>query len=346
MDSGDSRHLIPRAGDSSDTFLLPVLAIAMPRRLGMIVTMRARGYARGVTESGASGETADRRAQAFIGRGFRPAVVAGLGRACHPGPTVAVTALVTALAVASGRDAPGCALVAVAVLTGQLSVGWCNDAVDAGRDAAVGRTAKPIVAGLVSARTVFAAAIIALVLCVPLSLACGLAAGAVHLIAVAAAWAYNLGLKATVFSWLPYATGFGAVPVFVAAGLPGRQWPAWWAVAAAALLSCGAHLANVLPDITADVATGVRGWPQRLGPGRVRALIPVPPMVASALLVLAPPGAPSALGWVGLAAVALSGAAGLLLAGRSPKAPFAAAIVCAAVDVVLLIATGTGITSL
>ena len=75
-------------------------------------------------------------------------------------------------------------------------------------------------------------------------------------------------------------------------GLPGAPWPAWWAVLAAALLGVGAHLANVLPDIDGDLATGVRGLPQRLGAATVRALIPVPLLAATCLLVFghAPPG--------------------------------------------------------
>ncbi|WP_307845606.1 UbiA family prenyltransferase [Planomonospora sp. ID67723] len=281
------------------------------------------------------------------GRGHRSPLTAALGlaRACHAGPTAAVTVLTAALATASGRDAAGCAAVAAAVLAGQLSIGWCNDAVDAGRDRAAGRADKPIVGGAVGGRTVWAAAIVALALCVPLSLASGPAAGAVHLAGVGAAWAYDLGLKATVLSWVPYAVGFGSLPAFVALGLPERPWPAWWAVLAAALLGCGAHLANVLPDISDDLATGVRGWPQRLGPARVRALIPLPLLAATGLLVLAPDGSPGAAGWAALAAACAFAAAGPLLGGRSPRAPFAAAIAVAAVDVLLLLAQGTGITA-
>jgi 4-hydroxybenzoate polyprenyltransferase len=252
--------------------------------------------------------------------------------------------MVTALAVAAGRDVRGCAAVGAAVLAGQLSIGWSNDAVDAGRDAAAGRTGKPVVGGMVSARGLRAAAVFALVLCVPLSLAAGLAAGTVHLLGVAAAWAYNLGLKATPLSWLPYAVGFGALPAFVVLGLPGTPWPAWWAVVAAALLGCGAHLANVLPDIDGDLATGVRGWPQRLGAARVRALVPLPLVAASVLLVFGPPGAVDAPRWAGLAVVLVLAGAGLLLGGRSPRVPFAAAVAIAGVDVVLLIAEGTRLT--
>ncbi|GGK66518.1 membrane protein [Planomonospora parontospora subsp. parontospora] len=272
------------------------------------------------------------------------ALLTGLVRACHPGPTVAVTALTTALAAASGRDAAGCALVAAAVLAGQLSIGWCNDAVDAGRDRAAGRTGKPVADGAVGARTVWTAAFTALAACVPLSLASGTAAGAVHLAGVAAAWGYDLGLKATVLSWVPYAVGFGSLPAFVALGLPGQPWPAWWAVLAAALLGCGAHLANVLPDIPGDLATGVRGWPQRLGPDRVRALVPVPLLAATCLLVLAPPEPPGPGGWAALTGAVVLAGAGLLLGRRSPRAPFAAAVAVAAVDVLLLLSQGTAIT--
>jgi 4-hydroxybenzoate polyprenyltransferase len=268
----------------------------------------------------------------------RPAIAWALLRACHPGPALAVTALVTALAAASGRDLAGCVLAFAAVGAGQLSVGWCNDAVDAGRDAATGRGGKPVAAGQVSVRTVFIAAFTALAVCVPLSLACGLAAGAVHLAAVALAWAYDLGLKATALSWLPYAAAFGAVPAFVAFSLPGSPPPAWWAVAAAALLGVGAHLANVLPDIERDLATDVRGWPQRLGTARVRTLVPVPLLAASVLLVAGPPGPIGLWSWAGLAAAALISVLAWLVGGLLPRVPFAAAIVVAAVDVALLFA--------
>ncbi|NEB71712.1 hypothetical protein G3I39_32290, partial [Streptomyces fulvissimus] len=57
-----------------------------------------------------------------------PGRAAGLALACHPGPVVAVTALACALAVGAGLSPARLALAGVAVLTGQLSVGWCNDA--------------------------------------------------------------------------------------------------------------------------------------------------------------------------------------------------------------------------
>ncbi|MFE1962944.1 UbiA family prenyltransferase [Streptomyces sp. NPDC059479] len=269
-----------------------------------------------------------------------PRRAAALLGACHPGPTAAVTLLITGLAVAAGQNASGCALVAAAVLTGQLSVGWSNDALDAARDTTAGRSAKPVVRGAVSARAVGAAALIALALCVPLSLAYGRLAGAVHLVGVAAAWTYNLRLKSTVLSWLPYAVGFAALPAFVTLGLPGQPRPAWWIVTAAALVGIGAHLGNVLPDIDSDLALGVRGWPQRLGPARTRLLLPAPLVAATVLLVL---GRPGALGAVAVAVALLAGIGSSLMGRHRPRLPFLAAILVAGVDVALLLWQGTAL---
>lgn len=269
----------------------------------------------------------------------------GLAGSCHPGPVVAVTTLTTALAVTAGQSTTRCLQTAAAVLVGQLSIGWCNDAVDALRDADAKRHGKPIVSGMVSTRQVWAAAYTALALCVPLSLACGLWAGAVHLAGVAAAWAYDLHLKSTAWSWAPYAVGFAALPTFVALGLPDRPWPAWWVVTAGALLGIGAHLGNVLPDIGGDVAAGVRGWPQRLGRGCVRLLLPVPLVIASAVLTLGPDGPVDRWEMTALALAGTLAATSSVLGHRWERAAFAGAVAVAVVDVsALLLLHGTGIT--
>jgi 4-hydroxybenzoate polyprenyltransferase len=158
------------------------------------------------------------------------------------------------------------ALLAAAVLCGQLSVGWSNDAIDAPLDARAGRRDKPIANGAISRRTVAAAAGAALVADIPLSFLLGWRAGIAHLAAVALAWCYNLGLKRTVFSPVPYAVAFGLVPVVVAAMLPGAPAPVDVLILAGVACGIAAHFANTVGDATEDAMTGVRGLPQRVGP--------------------------------------------------------------------------------
>ncbi|MCX4774588.1 UbiA family prenyltransferase [Streptomyces sp. NBC_01260] len=265
---------------------------------------------------------------------------AALARSCHPGPVVAVSALAGALGVGVGLDGARCALLVAAVLSGQLSVGWCNDAFDARRDASAGRRGKPVADGSVSRPAVWTAAFAAALLCVPLSLACGLLAGTVHLAAVAAAWAYNLRLKATALSWLPYVIGFATLPAVAALTLPGSPGPAWWAVTAGALLGLAAHLGDVLPDIEDDLRNGVYGLPHRLGVTGTALLLPVPLVAASAVLALGPAGPPGWWGAVTLAVAAPTALAGLVLGRYWRKAALAAAVVVAAADVALLLVRG------
>lgn len=251
-----------------------------------------------------------------------------------------MTTLVTVVAASAGRDPLGCVYVGAAVLTGQLSIGWSNDAIDAERDQAVARGDKPIASGLVSRRTVWTAAMVAAIACVPLSLASGWLAGTAHLVGVIAGWAYNLRLKSSVISWLPYAVAFGLLPSFVTLGTPpDHAWAPWWATTATALLGIGAHLANVVPDLADDLATGIRGLPQRLG-SAARLVAPIPLAVATVLLVVAPAGAVGLAGWIALGVVAVL----LVVIASWRKAPFLLTIAVATVDIVLLVLRGDALT--
>jgi len=156
--------------------------------------------------------------------------------------------------------------VALAVLTGQLTVGWSNDFIDRDRDRLAERTDKPIPAGLIPAPVVRNSAAVAAAACAPLSLLSGWRAAAVHLVAVGAALCYNSWLKRTVFSVVPYIVAFALLPAFVTLGAARHRWPPTWTMLAAALLGAGAHFLNTLPDLAADARTGVRGLPHRCGP--------------------------------------------------------------------------------
>ncbi|PWU56508.1 hypothetical protein DLE60_26140, partial [Micromonospora globispora] len=80
--------------------------------------------------------------------------VLGLVRASHPEPAVAVTTVAGLLAWGAGHRPGGVVAVVLTVLASQLAVGWSNDALDADRDAMVGRTDKPVATGAVRRRTV------------------------------------------------------------------------------------------------------------------------------------------------------------------------------------------------
>ncbi|WP_285507061.1 UbiA family prenyltransferase [Actinokineospora sp. NBRC 105648] len=258
-------------------------------------------------------------------------------RASHPEPAVAVTLAAAALAAGLGQTTWGVLAVVGAVLAGQLSVGWLNDLVDAGRDAAVGRTDKPVAIGAVSATTIRTAVIIAAVATVGLSLASGVPAGLAHIVAVGSAWAYDLRLKATAFSIAPYAVSFGLLTAFVTLGLPDPYLPPWWLVATAALLGSAAHFANTLPDLEDDNATGVRGLPHRMGAQASRVAAALLVLAASATLVAGLPR--PVLGLIGLGVAVLVTAVGLVL-GRRPgsRAAFNAMLVVAVLDAAVLVA--------
>jgi 4-hydroxybenzoate polyprenyltransferase len=268
-----------------------------------------------------------------------PSTLPALLRASHPGPTVAVTALTAFLSVAAGHGLRTGLVVTAAVAAGQLTIGWSNDVIDAGRDLKVGRMDKPVARGEVSkalVRWMIAAAAAA---CLVLSLACGLASAAVHLLLlVGSGWAYNLGLKGTAWSGLPYAIAFGALPAVITLALPDPQWPPVWMVAAGALLGVGAHLLNALPDLADDAQTGVHGLPHRLGARKLRWLAPLVLTVASAVAAFGSVTGTATWVWAAFGLCLLL--AVVAMCGRG-RVPFAAAVGIAAVDVVSLVVHGS-----
>jgi 4-hydroxybenzoate polyprenyltransferase len=165
-----------------------------------------------------------------VNRSRRKSTRAGaLIRAAHIEPTIAVTTLAALLALASGLVATRLVLVTAAVFAGQLVIGWSNDLLDAGRDAAVGRDDKPLATGELSANSASAALSAAAITALGLSAALGWRSALVHLVLVVGSGiAYNLGLKATMWSWLPYVVAFGSLPALVSLAAtpptPPRVW--------------------------------------------------------------------------------------------------------------------------
>src|SRR5215218_228854 len=183
----------------------------------------------------------------------------------HPATQLEILHAAPAFAVVGVGLAFGLLAMRAGLLIGnQYAAGALNDAVDADADAPAGRD-KPIQRGVISRRAVATAAVVA-------GVALGPATFALAVVGLACAWSYDLWLKGTMFSAWPFAVAVPVVPLF-GYGAAGR-FPAvlWWAWPIGALLAVATHLADALPDVERDRATGVRGLATRLGVGRAAAV--------------------------------------------------------------------------
>jgi 4-hydroxybenzoate polyprenyltransferase len=265
-----------------------------------------------------------------------------LALSTHPLPGIAVTAIAVILGIGVGLDPWRVIVLGLAFAANQASVGLSNDWLDADRDRAVGRTDKPVARGDISPATARTTAFIAAGLAIVLTIPLGWPAIIAHTVFIVSAWAYNVGLKSTPFSVLPYVVSFGLLPLIVTLALPQAALASPWAIAAGALLGIAAHFANVLPDLADDAATGVRGLPHRMGRRPVGIVIALALAAASACIVLGPGPAP----WFQYAGLALSlviavASATLVITGRASAWMFRLIILGALVDVVLLALGGS-----
>lgn len=262
-----------------------------------------------------------------------------------------VSILALTLGIAVGLDAWRIALLTAAVFAGQLSIGISNDALDAARDRAVGRTDKPIARGDVSVRTAWVAASVTLALALALSAPLGWRMLAAHALFLGSAWAYNAGLKSTPLSVVPFIVSFGVFPSLATLAAPEPAFAPGWAWVAGAALGTAVHLTNVLPDLDDDARTGVRGLPHRLGP-RTSAVIAALAVLTGAVAVLfgAAGGdlaAVSAVSWVFFAAVVAVAVATVVRALARPPARvlFRFVMLAALLLAVQLVASGSALTA-
>jgi 4-hydroxybenzoate polyprenyltransferase len=264
--------------------------------------------------------------------------VVDIARSTHPGPTAVVTVVAIVLAMCAQLAPSQVVLVGVVILLDQASVGISNDWLDAARDRASGRGDKPIATGAVTISAARTSAIGLAVLSVLGTLPLGWPVVLSHLAVLAAGWAYNLGLKATPLSVVPFVIAFGLLPAVAALARPGA--PEWWALAAGALLGVAAHFANVLPDLADDAATGIRGLPHRLGQRTSGVVIGLSTATASVLIV-AGAGLYASLAAAGIALGAIIAVS--VVRGAVGRWLFRVIMLAALLDVALLAAGGSAL---
>jgi 4-hydroxybenzoate polyprenyltransferase len=262
-----------------------------------------------------------------------------LFRSTHPLPSLSVASFAVMFGIGVGLPLEKLGLVGLAVLAQQFSVGLSNDWLDYERDKIVGRKDKPTVRFEVSAKLVRNASLVSAVIALAVATSLGWEVLLTMVAMLIVGWSYNLGLKSNALSALPYAVGFGIVPVFVTLSLATPQLPLWWVMLAAGLLGVAAHFANALPDLMDDRETGVRALPHILGQKVSALAISGAAALASLLVVTQSTSLNLVVAWMGfgLTMGLVITASVLALRPKPPRVIFHLLIAAAFVNVALLV---------
>ena len=240
----------------------------------------------------------------------------------HPGPSVLVTAVLVAIAGLAAHALPdGIRVLQLvgAMLPVQLCIGVINDVVDLSADA-VAKPYKPLVRGAVSRSTAVAVGVLLGLMGLASAATINLATLGFDALALGAGLSYDLGLRRTPLSWVPWWGGMAVLPLegYASVGsIPSRLLTL---VPLSGLIAIGLHFANALPDIEGDRLAGRRSLPVIVG--RPRSLLAGPLALGTAALlavVLAVPlGQAGPLFFSGAAVLALCVVAVVVTRARRP----------------------------
>ncbi|HVA88454.1 MAG TPA: UbiA family prenyltransferase [Chloroflexota bacterium] len=188
-------------------------------------------------------------------------------RLLHPFPSALVTGssfLFAELATGGRADPWVLARLVLSVACSQGAIGAANDVVDRDLDAAT-KPWKPVARGVISRKAAAILAGVLSLLCLALSASLPLPTVLAALVGLGCGLAYDLKLKRSRWSWLPYGLAIPTLPVWAWAAtgkLSGRLAPAY---PLGLLLGLAIHLANTLPDLEGDRGFGVGGFAHGLG---------------------------------------------------------------------------------
>lgn len=188
-------------------------------------------------------------------------------RIVHPFPTLLNVGATAGLAFVAADGAPETStlvLMCVAMLLAQCAIGVTNDVFDRELDAAT-KPWKPVASGLVAVRVAVGLAVALVAAAVVVAAALGVESLALFVLGTACGLAYDIRLKRTVFSAVPFMVAIPVLPMWVYVSLDAWDGVLWWLLPLGGLIGLSMHLANTLPDIEADARAGVRGLAHRLG---------------------------------------------------------------------------------
>ncbi len=206
--------------------------------------------------------------------------------ATHFPQALTMVVLTTLLCVLLGLSGWAVLWVIIATASGQASVGWFNDYLDAQVDKSLDRKHKPVVRHSLNPENLKKPIIVTSLIAIPFSfLAAGWIGGLAHLGAIGSAQIYNRYLSRTVWSWLPYAVSFALLPIFCWQAASKDIGPSANILVIAVLVGVIAHIFNALPDLELDRRVRFGGLVVYLGRTKSIALIVVLGLILLTLLI-------------------------------------------------------------
>ena len=202
----------------------------------------------------------------------------------HPVPSAHNAVLVAVLALIAGGERSVAAVLALAMLGFQFSIGALNDVVDVEADR-LARPRKPFPAGLVPMEIAIALVVLGGVVGLGISASFGVVVLALGAAGYASGVAYDIVMRRVGLGWLCLAA---AIPLMfawtwlAAAGTLPPGWP--FLLLLAALAGPALHLANSLVDVDSDARAQRSSLATQLEPRRARVVLA---LLMAVILVLA-----------------------------------------------------------
>lgn len=188
-------------------------------------------------------------------------------RLTHPWAVMVVMAATAVFGVLASHGEPPVArfmLLLAGMLGGQVAIGASNEWRDREADA-LDKPQRPIPSGAVSPHGALITMVAGLVMMLAAGAGLGFWGLSLLVIGTGAGLVYNLWLKRTPWSWLPYLVALPLLPTWVWLVMDEFQLALLWLYPLGAAFVVAIHLAQTLGDINADTDRGEHGIAVVLG---------------------------------------------------------------------------------